>query len=161
MVADGSRFHLNVACRDELIRAASELQANRLPLEALRLEYLDLSTYNAVMARIHQELFEGVGIAILDRLPLDDFDEQIVVKLYWLLLSRVCRPVAQEWDSTMVYEVTVTVTDAGKQDEPGNGVRLSKTKNASIPTRTTLSTCRPISSACFASSQLHLAAPAA
>ena len=125
LVPDGSRFHLDAACRDELIRAAGELQANRLPVEALRPGHLDLSACDAVMARIRRKLFEGVGFAILDRLPLDDLDEEIAVKLYWLLFSRVCRPVAQKWDGTMVYEVT----DTGKQDEPGNGVRSSKTKN--------------------------------
>ena len=32
LVPDGSRFHLDKACRDELIRAAGEIQANRLPV---------------------------------------------------------------------------------------------------------------------------------
>ena len=125
MVFDGGRFHLDAACRDELIHAAGELQANQLPVEALSPRHLDLSACDAVMARTRRERFEGVGFAISDRLPLDDLDEEIAVKLYWLLFSRVCRPVAQKWDGTMVYEVT----DTGKQDEPGNGVRSSKAKS--------------------------------
>ena len=75
LVPDGSRFHLDEACRDELIRVAGELTANRLPWEALRPGHLDLSGCDPVMARIRRELFEGVGFAILDRLPLDDLDE--------------------------------------------------------------------------------------
>jgi len=125
LVFDGGRFHLDAACRDELIHAAGELQANQLPVEALSPRHLDLSACDAVMARTRRERFEGVGFAISDRLPLDDLDEEIAVKLYWLLFSRVCRPVAQKWDGTMVYEVT----DTGKQDEPGNGVRSSKAKS--------------------------------
>ena len=96
LVPDGSRFHLDAACRDELIRAAGELQANRIPVEALCPGHLDLSACDSVMVRIRRELFEGVGFAILDRLKLDDLDEEIAVKLYWLLFSRVCRPVAQK-----------------------------------------------------------------
>ena len=92
LVPDGDRLHLDAAFRDELIRAAGELRANQLPVEALRSGHRDLSACDAMMARIRRELFEGIGFAILDRLPLDNLDEEIAVKLYRLLFSRVCRP---------------------------------------------------------------------
>ena len=57
LVPEGGRFHLDAACRDELIRAAGELRANRLPVDALHPVHLDLSACDAVMARIRRELF--------------------------------------------------------------------------------------------------------
>lgn len=49
-------------------------------------------------------LDDGVGFAILDRLPLDRMTRDEAVAVYWLLCRMVARPVAQKWDGVMVYD---------------------------------------------------------
>jgi len=121
---DGS-VHLSDACLDELSSVAAELAANPLPVEALRIDDVDMPQCAAAMATVREALVRGIGFAIIDRLPLDTYDEPTAIKLYWLLISHITQPVAQKWDGTMVYDVT----DTGLDDEPGNGVRSSKTNN--------------------------------
>jgi len=116
---------LTDACLAELDKAASDLTANPLPVEALTPAHFPMPACTAEMARVRAALTDGIGFAIIDRLPLDSYDEQTLVRIYWLLVSLITRPVAQKWDGTMIYDVT----DTGLNDEPGNGVRSSKTKN--------------------------------
>lgn len=104
----------------EMTALAEELAANPLPLEALRPVDFDLPASEALMAKARRQINDGIGFAIIDRLPLEALGAQ-VHKVYWLLASMVSRPVAQKWDGTMIYDVT----DTGRP--PGNGVRPDKT----------------------------------
>ena len=63
----------------------------------------------------------GVGFAVIDKLPLDDFAIEQMVDVYWTLGQYMGQNVAQKWDGTMVYDVT----DTGKKF--GYGVRGSAT----------------------------------
>ena len=69
------------------------------------------------MQQAREELEEGVGFVLIDRLPMDRWSREQAKAAYWLLCSMVERPVAQKWDGTMIYDVR----DTGKK--PGNGVR--------------------------------------
>ncbi len=104
----------------EMAALAEELAANPLPLEALRPTDFDLPASEALMTTARHQITDGIGFAIVDRLPLEALGEQ-VRKVYWLLAGMVDRPVAQKWDGTMIYDVT----DTGRP--PGNGVRPDKT----------------------------------
>ncbi|MGY9054951.1 MAG: TauD/TfdA family dioxygenase [Alphaproteobacteria bacterium] len=104
----------------EMITLASELAANPLPLQALRPADFHLPACQALMAAAKRQVEQGIGFAIIDRLPLANLGEKANA-VYWLLGSMVQRPVAQKWDGTMIYEVT----DSGLP--PGNGVRPDKT----------------------------------
>ena len=64
---------------------------------------------------------QGIGFAVLDRLPIDEFDIDDIVAVYWTLGHLIGRNVAQKWDGTMIYDVT----DTGKKF--GYGVRGSAT----------------------------------
>jgi alpha-ketoglutarate-dependent taurine dioxygenase len=75
------------------------------------------------MARVRVQLEDGIGFAVVDRLPVERFDRDISRKLYWLLMSMTGRPVAQAWTGTMVYDVL----DTGKKSTAGSGIRSSKT----------------------------------
>jgi alpha-ketoglutarate-dependent taurine dioxygenase len=105
---------------EEIVSIAIELDANPLPLEALRPEDFELHACRALMAKVKHQVEDGIGFAIIDRLPIDQLGQQARA-VYWLLASMVQRPVAQKWDGLMIYDVT----DAGKP--PGNGVRPDKT----------------------------------
>ena len=108
---------------DELRAIAKDLAVNPLPTEALRPEHFSMPACEVLMAKVRKQLDGGMGFAIIDRIPVDEFDKDISTKLYWLLMNQVGQPVAQKWDGTMVYDVT----DTKAKSEAGNGVRSSKT----------------------------------
>jgi alpha-ketoglutarate-dependent taurine dioxygenase len=108
---------------DELHAAAKEILGNPLPTEALKPEQFDMPGCRALMGQVRKQLEDGIGFAIIDRLPIDEIDTETAKKLYWLLMSMIGQTVAQKWDGTMVYDVT----DTDQRIESGNGVRSSKT----------------------------------
>jgi alpha-ketoglutarate-dependent taurine dioxygenase len=108
---------------DELYAVAKDLQENPLPTEALRPEYFDMPACAALMGEVRGQLDNGIGFAIIDRLPVDELDTAIATKLYWLLMNQIGQPVAQKWDGTLLYDVT----DTTQTTAAGNGVRSSKT----------------------------------
>jgi alpha-ketoglutarate-dependent taurine dioxygenase len=111
---------------DELRAVAKELQSNPLPVEALRTDYFAMPACRALMQTVRHQVAEGIGFAIIDRLPIDEFDTLTAKKLYWLLMNMINSTVSQKWDGTMVYDVVDTKEEA----LAGNGVRSSKTNAA-------------------------------
>ena len=116
---------LDAQCLEEIHAAAELLAANPLPIEALRPDDVPMPHCHALMASVRETLDQGIGFAIVDRIPVDAIGNDAATRIYWLLMSMLGQPVAQRWDGTMVYDVT----DEGKMDSPGNGVRSSKTRN--------------------------------
>ena len=110
-------------CIAELDRTAAEIEANPLATEALHSRHFEMPACQAAMARVREQVDNGIGFAIIDRLPVERLETEPAKKLYWLLMSMIDRPVAQKWDGTMIYDVT----DTGKKSRPGSGVRSSKT----------------------------------
>ena len=108
---------------DELRSAAKEIVSNPLPTERLKPEYFDMSACQTLMGEVRTQIDEGIGFAIIDRLPVDEIDTETLKKLYWLMMNMIGQTVAQKWDGTMVYDVT----DTDLRTESGNGVRSSKT----------------------------------
>ena len=58
---------------------------NPLPLMQRKLEEFELPTCRATMAKMKSILDDGVGFAVLDRLPIDDYDVESMLEIYWLL----------------------------------------------------------------------------
>lgn len=114
---------VTAACRKELLATAELLDANPLPTVSLRPEDFELPACRAMMAQTKATLENGVGFAVIDRLPVDAVGKDTVTKLYWLLINMLGQTVAQKWDGTMLYDVH----DTGKKREAGNGVRSSTT----------------------------------
>ena len=80
-----------------------------------------LDAVREVYARARAILDHGVGIAVIDRLPLDRLDDDTARAVFWTIGRLLARPVAQKWDGTMLYDVT----DTGRTY--GYGVRGSWT----------------------------------
>jgi hypothetical protein len=114
-------FKVPASVADELINAAAELAANPLPLAALRPDQIYMPATQAFMAEVKTTLTDGIGFALIDRLPLRTTGEAWARALFWLMGSMIERPVAQNWAGDMIYDVT----DTGRQ--PGNGTRPDKT----------------------------------
>src|SRR5690606_1630015 len=47
----------------------------------------------------------GSGVAVVDRLPLDDWNEDQARAVYWLLASMLCRPAAQTLKGTLIRNI--------------------------------------------------------
>ena len=116
-------IELDANCQAEIDRAATELAVNPLPVEVLKVSDVEMPACQAKMACVRVQLEDGIGFAVVDRLPVERFDRDISRKLYWLLMSMTGRPVAQAWTGTMVYDVL----DTGKKSTAGSGIRSSKT----------------------------------
>lgn len=105
------------ACLDEFEAVVMELRSNPLSTLIMTPDLFEMPACRAMMAAANREVREGLGFAIIDRLPMDRYSRDEAVTLYWLLASMISRPVAQSWDGKMLYDVL----DKGKP--PGNGVR--------------------------------------
>ena len=105
----------------ELQDVASRLRRDPLPLLLLSPAHFVMPACAAVMATAARMLRDGVGLVVIDRLPVDAWSPDECRSLYWLLGSTLGRPVAQKWDGTMLYDVR----DTGKPLE--YGVRRSVT----------------------------------
>jgi len=112
---------LSGAALAEVFALAETVTRQPLPVLVLSPDHFDLPACREVMARVKSILREGIGVALVDRLPLDRLTTEQAVAAYWVLGQLIATPVAQKWDGTMVYDVT----DTGR--EYGYGVRGSWT----------------------------------
>lgn len=121
--ADAGRIALPARVLGELDEVVASLERDPLPLLLLRPEDFRLDAARTFMREVKRELDEGVGFAIVDRLPVERWPIDGARAAWWLLASLVARPVAQKWDGTSIYDVT----DLGRP--PGNGVRPDVTNH--------------------------------
>lgn len=106
---------------DEIRRLAHFIEDNPLQMLQRRIGDFDLPAIRAIMAKMKTILDDGVGFAVLDRLPMNDFSIETLVEVYWVLGQCIGRPVAQKWNGQMIYDVS----DTGQ--EYSYGVRGSHT----------------------------------
>src|SRR2546427_2946185 len=109
------------AAVDELEQALKRLSPDPLPLLLLSPAQFALSACAKVMTAVNRKLRHSIGLAVIDRIPVERFWVAESGELSWLLGSLLGRPVAQKWDGTMIY----AVRDTGKALE--YGVRRSVT----------------------------------
>ncbi|MDH3631080.1 MAG: TauD/TfdA family dioxygenase [Gammaproteobacteria bacterium] len=101
----------NDAALAEIEQLAHFFTDNPLPLLQRKLEELELPTCRALMAQMKSILDDGVGFAVLDRLPVDDYPIDTLLEVYWVLGQCIGRPVAQKWSGEMIYNVSDTGAD--------------------------------------------------
>ncbi len=99
----------------------SLIRANPLPVILRLPEHFAIPSLTEHYKTLRATCTSGPGFAVLDRLPIDAFDIDDIVTVYWTLGQLMGRNVAQKWDGTMIYNVT----DTGQQY--GYGVRGSAT----------------------------------
>ncbi|HUV22870.1 MAG TPA: TauD/TfdA family dioxygenase [Gammaproteobacteria bacterium] len=95
----------------EIDRLAGFLQQNPLPILQRRLNEFELPACHQVMAQLKNILDNGVGFAVLERLPMDAWPIEVLLEIYWLLGQCIGRPVAQKWNGQMIYDVSDTGAD--------------------------------------------------
>jgi alpha-ketoglutarate-dependent taurine dioxygenase len=99
---------LTPAAAQEIARLAAFLQDNPLPTLQRRLSDYALPECRQLMLQMKHILDDGVGFAVLERLPMDEYPIDTMLAIYWLLGQCIGRPVAQKWNGQMIYEVADT-----------------------------------------------------
>src|SRR5215470_13555821 len=112
---------LSPQCLDELDAAVRAVREDPLPPLMLTPDQFRLGACAQVMARARAMLCTGIGLVVLDRVPVERYSPEENRALAWLLGSLLGRLVAQKWDGTMIYDVK----DTGRTLE--YGVRRSVT----------------------------------
>ena len=109
---------------DALAETYAIVQAVRgqpLPLYLHSPEVFQLTAWRQIMATASEKLNQGLGFTVIDRLPMDEFNDDDMKAVFWIVGQLIGRTVAQKWDGTMLYDVK----DKGKAF--GYGVRGSYT----------------------------------
>lgn len=105
----------------ELDQAVEQIRRDPLPIILLDPAQFAMCHTAEAMADVRRLLRDGIGLAVVDRIPVERYTEAECRVVGWLLASLLGRPVAQKWDGTMLYDVR----DTGKALE--YGVRRSVT----------------------------------
>jgi alpha-ketoglutarate-dependent taurine dioxygenase len=108
-------------CLDELDAVVRQVRRNPLPTLLLSPDQFDLPASAELMSVVRTRLCQGIGLAVVDRLPVEDYEPEENRWLFWLLTQLLERPVAQAWNGAMLYDVR----DTGRTLE--YGVRRSIT----------------------------------
>jgi alpha-ketoglutarate-dependent taurine dioxygenase len=93
---------------EELEAAVHRLRREPLPTLLLSPTQFDLPECREVMAAVGRQLRDGIGLAVLDRVPVERFSVDENKAIAWLLGSMLGRLVAQKWDGAMLYDVRDT-----------------------------------------------------
>jgi alpha-ketoglutarate-dependent taurine dioxygenase len=102
---------LSTDALNEIERLIGFLVDNPLPLLQRKLDELELPACHAAMAQMKSILDNGVGFAVLDRLPMENYPIDNLLEIYWVLGQCIGRPVAQKWNGQMIYDVADTGAD--------------------------------------------------
>lgn len=106
---------------NEITSLAAFIQDNPLPMLQRRVDDVAIPACQRLISMMKSILDDGVGFAVLDRLPVDEYPVETLIEIYWILGQFIGRPVAQKWNGQMIYDVR----DTG--EEYSYGVRGSHT----------------------------------
>jgi alpha-ketoglutarate-dependent taurine dioxygenase len=112
---------LSAGCLAELDGVVARLRRDPLPTLLLRPDECSLSACAEAMRRVREKLRSGIGLAVLDRVPVERYSLDENRALMWLFGSLLGRVVPTKWDGTMLYDVK----DTGRA--LAYGVRVSLT----------------------------------
>jgi alpha-ketoglutarate-dependent taurine dioxygenase len=109
------------SCWRELDEVARHVRAEEPSITSLRADGFDLEGCKKIMATVRRQLADGIGFAVLDRVPVERYGVAENQAIAWLLAQLLGQVVAQKWDGTQLYDVR----DSGKA--LAHGVRRSVT----------------------------------
>ena len=104
------RWRLKVPrdCLGEINQVVAELSRHPVPRWLLDPADFALLRCADLMHQVKRSLDEGPGMALLDRLPIEQWTPEIAGDVFWLLGVLVSRPVVQTIDGQIMVEVTDT-----------------------------------------------------
>jgi len=112
---------LGQIAHDEIYTMIKHMHENPAPMYLRHPDQFDIPNLRQAYAKCKTILQEGIGFAVIDKLPIDAYEIDDIVTVYWVLGQLIGPNVAQKWNGTMVYDVT----DSKKKY--GYGVRGSAT----------------------------------
>jgi alpha-ketoglutarate-dependent taurine dioxygenase len=112
---------LSSHCVDELDGAVRQARRDPLPTLLRDPGEFSLAACAEVMQSVRAKLCAGIGLAVVDRVPVERYELEENRLVCWLLTQLLQRPVAQAWGGAVLYDVR----DTGKTLE--YGVRRSVT----------------------------------
>jgi hypothetical protein len=92
----------------ELDAVVDQLRREPLPTLLLSPAQFELTECRRVMETVGRQLRDGIGLAVLDRVPVERYSGEENRAIGWLLGSLLGRLVAQKWDGAMLYDVRDT-----------------------------------------------------
>jgi alpha-ketoglutarate-dependent taurine dioxygenase len=114
-------INLPKSCWPELDEVARAVRADQPSIISLRAGRFDLSACTKIMAAVRRQLTDGIGFAVLDRVPVERYGTAENQAIAWMLAQLLGQVVAQKRDGTRLYDVR----DSGKA--LAHGVRRSVT----------------------------------
>lgn len=99
---------LPAAAVHELQAVLDQLQQAPAPVESLRPDAFRLEACAGAMRQVHARLVRGIGMAIVDRLPVESYTVDENRTVAWLLASLLGRVVAQKQHGVFLYDVRDT-----------------------------------------------------
>jgi len=106
---------------EEIHQLIALMQAKPLPLLLRTPDGMEIPHLRSVYSKAKDQLDQGCGFVVLDRMPIDDHKIDDIIACHWVLGQLLGPTVAQKWDGTMIYDVTDT------KKTYGYGVRGSAT----------------------------------
>ncbi len=101
---------LDADAQGEIRAMADQMARQPLPVILRSLDEFQLKALRAAVERARTLMDQGRGFVVLDRLPMDDYAEDIMQSCFWVIGQHFGLPVAQKWDGTVLYDVTDTGT---------------------------------------------------
>ena len=99
---------LNTLAIEEIASIVKQTKNKPLPTLLLKPEQFEIPELKIAYEKAKAICDNGVGFTVIDKLPIDDFQIEEMVNVYWTLGSLMGPNVAQKWDGTMIYDVTDT-----------------------------------------------------
>ena len=99
------RIPLDDAVIAELDALAGRLADYDGPIEDLTPTSFDLPATGKLLAQVRDRIDNGIGFAILDRLPIERWDERAAKAVAWLVVAHLGAIVTQKFNGTRLYEV--------------------------------------------------------
>ena len=112
---------LGQIAHDEIYAMIQHMHANPAPMYLRHPDQFNIPNLRHAYAKCKTILNEGVGFSVINNLPIDAYEIDDIVSVYWILGQLIGPNVAQKWNGTMVYDVTDT------KQRYGYGVRGSAT----------------------------------
>ena len=89
----------------ELDAVVKQLRLQNLPVHMLRPDMFEMTATRERMKDARTRAYDGIGFAVVDRLPLDDWSADEAKAIQWLILSCVSQPVAQQSDGQIFRDI--------------------------------------------------------
>ena len=96
------------AAKSEIRKMIEEMRRHPLPMLLRKPDQFNIPRLKEIYKKCKSILDTGTGFAVIDKLPIDEYDSDKIIEVYWTLGQLIGPNVAQKWDGTMVYDVKDT-----------------------------------------------------